>query len=409
MRAIIAVLCVVLVAWTMTYYRSRGSITFHLFLLFFAIYSIRIAYDTAFDPFPLGQPDYYYWAFAIGVSFLPALTLSLLATHLDIAKVALPIVLMGSVVMALAIWFGDTIVRNASGQTYDTGRLALESINPISLGHVGATVFLLIYWRVRRGSIGLVAFLFWLAAALLGFYGVLASGSRGPVIAMICGLLFIELIYGGRTLIILSIISAPILAILTIDISRLEASLGTNIFSRFETAISGTDASSLARVEQLSSAWSLFLNNFAFGSSLEDPVYRIYPHNIIVEAFMALGIFGGMLLIALLFSTCLRAFRLARSDAAQSAYGALFIQYMVAAQLSGGLYGSSAMWVLLGCIAGLQKGQIASGSQEGMIAHRLAQHRFPAGHVSASRSIGGARYQAPLSPKADAIENAPNI
>jgi len=354
LRGAFVLLCVVLILFHPKSRSHESTLTFWLMTAFFLVYCLRLAFDTAFDPAALRQSPFYYWSFTIGVSFLPAITLSMYVNYLNIKKQSPALIGGGIIILLIAVAVGGTIVRSTSGEIYDTGRLSLEALNPISLGHVGATVIVLGYWRQRMLGGSFAGLCLWLPTVMLGFYVVLAAGSRGPLVALIFALLFFEAVKGGRTLLVLSIAAVPLIAVLTIDLSQIEKFFGTNIFSRFESAVLIGDASSQARIEQIESAWRLFLDHPFFGAALEDPSYGIYPHNVVVEAFMAVGVLGGFLLVILLCVCIFQAFQLARSNSVLSVFGALLIQYIFAAQLSGGLYGSSVMWALVGCMAGLQ-------------------------------------------------------
>jgi O-antigen ligase len=353
-RMLVLVISLVLIAAGLASRRFPSNAPFLLFLLFFAVYTMRLAHDTVYVPHLLGRASYMYWAFAIGASFVPALALALYARYLDINRLYHPLMLLSAVVMLLALRAGGTEMLGSAGDIVETGRLRLESLNPISLGHVGASVVVLAYWRARMLEKDLSGMLASLALGALGLYVIFATGSRGPLVAMILAIAFFEAVKGGRAAILLAIAAMPLLATLTVDIDQLEAVLGTNLFTRFETAVAGTDASSTGRLAQLASSWEMFLNAPLLGAALEDPTFKIYPHNIIVEAFMATGIFGGTMLIVLLGLTVRRAFQLARSNPEVSIYGALFVQYIVAAQLSGSIYTSASAWVLLGLLVGLK-------------------------------------------------------
>ncbi len=390
-RMMVLAVCLVMIGAGLASRRSPHNAAFVLFVVFFAAYFMRIAYDTAFVPHLLGRPGYIYWAFGGGVCFAPALALALYARHLDIIRLYRPLMLLSAFVLLLAITVGDTIVESIeSGQTYDTGRLALEALNPISLGHVAASVVILVYWRVRMLGSGLGGSLLSLALGVLGLFVLLVSGSRGPLVAMILAIVFFEAVKGGRAAIFLGLAAAPFLTALTFDVDQIQAALGTNLFSRFETAIAGTDESTIGRMAQLSSAWEMFLDAPLFGAALEDPAFGIYPHNIFVEAFMATGIFGGAMLIALLTSTGWLAFRIARSNTTQSIYGALFVQYLIGAQFSGAIWSSSTLWALVGCVAGLAVHRRSSTKRQGRTDGRYnqiaskqgAMHRARSGHSS---------------------------
>ena len=353
-RTIVLAMSVVMIGAGLALRWSTYNAAFVLFLAFFAAYMMRITYDTVNPSHLLGRPAYMYWTFGVGVCFVPALALALFARHLDVIRVYRPLILMIVVVLLLAIWGGSTRMVGSQGDEFDTGRLALGSLNPISLGHVGGSLVILVYWRVRMLGEGFARMCLSLGLGLLGLYVLFAAGSRGPLVALILAVMFFEVVKGGRAAIFLTVAAAPFLAGLTFDLAWIEPVLGTSMFSRLDTALDGTDASSAGRLAQISSAWEMFLNSPLWGAALEDPTFAIYPHNIIVEAFMATGIFGGTMLIALLGMTIWLAFRLARSNPFLSVYGALFVQYAVAAQFSGAIYTSSTTWAMLACIVGLQ-------------------------------------------------------
>lgn len=368
-RMIVMAICFVMIGAGLASRRSPHNAAFVLFLVFFAVYMMRMVYDTVYLSHLLGRPGYIYWAFGVGTCLAPALAIALFARELDIIRLYRPLTLLSAVILVLAIMAGDTMVESvASGDTYDSGRLALDALNPISLGHVGASVVILIYWRVRMLGDGIGGMLLSLALGLLGLYVLFATGSRGPLVALVLAIVFFEAVKGGRAAIFLALFAAPFLATLAFDVNQFEAALGTNLFSRLDTAIAGTDQSSIGRVSQISSAWQMFLDAPLFGAALEDPAFGIYPHNIFVEAFMATGVFGGMMLIVLMGMTGFLAFQLARSNPGLSIYGALFVQYFIGAQLSGAIWSSSTLWVLVGCVAGLAVRRSSSAGRTDRIA-----------------------------------------
>ena len=57
------------------------------------------------------------------------------------------------------------------------------------------------------------------------------------------------------------------------------------------------DNSSVERFDQLRGGYNQFITNPLFGDFLEERVSKEYPHNLILESFMATGIFGGSLFL----------------------------------------------------------------------------------------------------------------
>lgn len=94
------------------------------------------------------------------------------------------------------------------------------------------------------------------------------------------------------------------------------------------------------------------VRNPLLGSAYTELQTGQYPHNLLLESFMALGVVGGVLLLFI----CLRAgFRAAvRLRLGELLLPLLFVQYFVGAQFSSSLWGAEAFWaivVLLGATA----------------------------------------------------------
>jgi O-antigen ligase len=91
--------------------------------------------------------------------------------------------------------------------------------------------------------------------------------------------------------------------------------------------------------------------NPLFGFGLELPDGLGYPHNLILESFLALGILGGLMFIILQIYMLFQAFALLKHKnsykAAWGWLGILFIQYFIASMSSGSIYGSYVLWYLM--------------------------------------------------------------
>jgi O-antigen ligase len=107
------------------------------------------------------------------------------------------------------------------------------------------------------------------------------------------------------------------------------------------------DRSASMRIELMTSAWHGFKAQPLFGSGFEERTSGYYPHNVVVEAFMATGMLGGVIFLLLIAMTLRAALRLMLARDSQSWLAVLCIQYLVAAQFSGALYASMPMWGLM--------------------------------------------------------------
>jgi O-antigen ligase len=102
------------------------------------------------------------------------------------------------------------------------------------------------------------------------------------------------------------------------------------------------------RLAQYANSFILISESPLTGGYLEDPKFMVYPHNIFLESLMSLGIIGGILIVYLIYKSVRNAILLSRKNPGYKIFTALLIQYVVAAQFSGSLYTSTAMWALIG-------------------------------------------------------------
>jgi O-antigen ligase len=77
-----------------------------------------------------------------------------------------------------------------------------------------------------------------------------------------------------------------------------------------------------------------------------------YPHNVIVEAFMATGTFGGTAFLLLVLIALYRAIRMIRLDPIMAWVPICFLQQLIGAMFSGGLYSNVPLWGMMGIMLG---------------------------------------------------------
>jgi O-antigen ligase len=214
------------------------------------------------------------------------------------------------------------------------GRLAFEALNPITLGHVAASTLLALLcltsyrapFPLRWIQVGI---------AVVAAICLMVAGSRGPILALGCaGFAYAVMSGRWRWVVGLSLVVA-------ISLFRTE----TSLFERFATG--GQDASSLERLFIQGNAILQFLGSPIYGSAYAELESLEYPHNLIIETAMALGSIGLVVLLIVLVTTAARLRREWRSR--ELLVPVLFVQYFIAVQLSGSIWGGTAFWVLV-CI-----------------------------------------------------------
>ncbi|WP_080642479.1 O-antigen ligase family protein [Variovorax paradoxus] len=325
--------------------------------LFWVLYFLRIIYSTLLSLEPLSRPseEYYIWAF--GACFLPMLAAARTVPNASSLTSTFRFtygLLFLAVVLAVA--FGSSMVVTQASDLENTGRLRLEMLNPISLGHLGVTLAVFSVWRLMhkdecvqrtwRGNLLLVM------GVLLGLYIMVAANSRGPIIAACCCFLFIIAGSNFRRRSLMLLIGVCIVILLFPLATYLEQTLGISVYDRLFSADVASDSS-----RQL--LYEVAFQNFSMspftGAGLEVRDLQTYPHNLIVEAFMTTGIFGGLLFIFFVGILALSALKLYKKKPEGGWIPLLFAQYLVASQFSGAIYSSTYFWLAIGLLIGLRR------------------------------------------------------
>lgn len=351
MRGIVLGLsCVLLVMAVVRNHTALSKNNFLLFfLLFWIVYVLRLFYETSFRPSLLAKDPRDYWIWAIGTCLIPALAL-LVKVKNEAFQTAyrwsLLFLLFSS---CLIIFSGNTSSLSSSGIIQDIGRFNTESLNPITIGHIGLSLMLLMIWFFLQQTKGfsLKKRLLVFAGIFLGLYLVISSASRGPIVTFFVVILFYLLSVNFKKT------WKPIvffLVLLTIGFSlaiHFEESGRFRTVSRIEGAFSGDDMAVSGRQMSYSGAWQQFLGSPLIGDGLEEKVTGFYPHNVILESFMATGVVGGISFLSMLILGLVCAYKLLNSQSGNGWVALVFLQYVVAAQFSGAIYNVTAMWTFL--------------------------------------------------------------
>ena len=325
--------------------------------LFWILYTARIVWDTQFhsSSLSLNPPDYFIWAF--GTCFVPMLAFFGFADDTTLDLAASTTLITATIATALALFVSYKALTSGVSATYATGRLETETLNPISLGHLGASTAILsfVFFARWHGSKRLLLVL----ACAVGLFAVVASASRGPLLALVVVAVvwlsnWIRRGAWGRSLGYLAGTIA-LAALLGWTAFKVQERFGLRAVDRIVALhdIRG-DASSETHLEALRSAWHEFTSNPVFGSALEEPLTSEYPHNVVVESFMATGFAGGLAFCTILVWATVAGFRLLQN--AKTQWIALFFfQYAVAALVSGALYLSGTLWCFATAVIALEQ------------------------------------------------------
>lgn len=310
--------------------------------------------------------------FMLVKSLIPVL---LINVFLPISKKDLKLIIM--TVLISAILFSYRVIGILGT---NSGRLSLDlDIGSISVARilgVGATV--IIYFVLNNYKSKNNLFMIALVGQL-GLFLLLMplTGSRGPILFVFLSIIPIYFVDEKRLKrkIILSLkVSVSIIALLVLlVIIRNNFNLGSGIdrvlssipFIGDSSGISDVENSNEARinmievsVENIISSKGLGIGTGSFGNLYYDEYSKVsnYPHNIIVEIALELGLVGliifGYIILKASKSLYL-VLKNPRFGTLEAAIGALFLFYFINSMVSGDIAKNFPVWILIAIIFGI--------------------------------------------------------
>lgn len=323
-------------------------------LFFWSAYSVRFIADAGFLQVPLGRPPDEIALFLFGAT-LPAFIAFYCIRDIRLYKPAL-----GWAVLLLGICCYLAIRENASdAEVLKHLHGANDVLNHITYGHMGLTTIILglfVLLNVDKDQ----RFRFWvrylsIGAILLGVYTILSAGSKGAAVAAV--LLIPMTIWFGmkqssKWLILGILIALVVTAVFSIKILNKSGGLEKSLYSA--AAYNSSSYSIYARQDMMGDAWREYQDNPILGSSIVERKWLSYPHNAVLESFMATGTFGGAAFVIMMAIATWRAFRIMRRDVSMSWLPLCFFQQLIGAMFSGGIYGDFILFGLTGIMLGVE-------------------------------------------------------
>ncbi|NJD31287.1 MAG: O-antigen ligase family protein [Gammaproteobacteria bacterium] len=345
-RAAMALLTLgIFFGWWLRGERILFSPAVRLTLVLWVLLIARMLYDTLVDPLPgdiFGMPVAQVLLLSLGACFIPSLVFleTPSAAALELARRGIEIV--GLIAMLLILYLGLRGVF-AGGILR---RLATPVLNPISVGHLGVSVFIVALCGLA-GSNALGRAFRWLVI-LTSVVVIVASASRGPILAALMVALTYSFVHRRRRrlglarLVFRLALLGLVIAGIALAVNYLEQEGYISLIQRFSDTLE--DVSALERIAMAVGAWQQFLDHPLLGSAFVELGSYTYPHNIVLEALMATGIVGGALLLANLAAGLLASMRLITTAPSAAWVGFIFLQYVVNGMVSGSLYLDTAYW-----------------------------------------------------------------
>jgi len=320
--------------------------------IFIFFYFIRILYDLyivnvdlLFDELTNSyRNNSYYLMLFTAIVLLPILGI----LSLDFKRINYLMILNWTYYILFAILLYSILFRNIYDSTLRSSGILKLSV--LIYGHYGASLIILSIYKIYKMNNNFINKIIYSFGIIIGVVTIFVSGSRSPLIAIMITLIYFY--YKKLNLLKSTIIISLVLLVISnyyMDIIALiDIYFPNTFFDRILTDLNNYN-SMAGRELHLMFGIQEFIKNPILGNSFvitTHPLGGAYPHNIFIEAFMALGIFGGFLFLFINY----RALSITSNIVSKTNYewiGLLFIQFFVFSLFSGNLYSSTFYWIFL--------------------------------------------------------------
>jgi hypothetical protein len=334
--------------------RLQLSLTSILAIFFWSAYCTRFVVDAAVLQVPLGSPPSEMALYLFG-AVLPAFIAFYLIRDIALYERALMWGFLGLGACCLYSMIRPKSDVELASTVVGSG--ANQILNHIGYGHMGLTsVILGLFVLLRIGGIRVRWYFRVLSGVVtcLGFYTIFAAGSHGALVAgaiLIPAVIYLGLRQGSK---LLAISACTLLVFI---FSATKAYLSGNGLDVDRVLLSATaygveNDSVNIRTNLYRYAWEQYLDNPLTGSSIVERGTLIYPHNLILEGFMATGTFGGVALVLLVLLASYRALRLIVREPKLAWLPLCFFQQLIGAMFSGGIYSNVLLFGMMGVVLG---------------------------------------------------------
>lgn len=316
------------------------------FIAFWTIYLFRIIYDLYYvgikaTVFP-SHSDYL--LNALGVCLIPAAAIRY-ADDIDYSWVLNWFYMLLFIALAFSLLLNlsdDPLNEEVTRQGQYNGSSAM---NTISYGHYGVTFALLSMFQLSKSEI-LYKKLLYTAGFFFGLFIMYLAGSRSPLVALVVCVVFFQINYTGfvKGILIISVLVLPLI-VFGEQIAELLSGFGGSFINRVLSTVNSGNSS--GRDLLYTQAYEEFLSSPLFGNAflLQGGIGTgFYPHNIVLEVLMALGLFGISIFV-LWISKCLYvSYKLIASSNDNAWAAVLFLQYLIYAMFSQAIFNNAGIW-----------------------------------------------------------------
>jgi O-antigen ligase len=313
-------------------------------LIFIFFYFLRSVYDsiTQYKINECGLVDF--WLFAYIIGFFPMLPFLFRVNLVSLDRAKLVLFILAIFVNLLGLKNNYEVFNDGSLGGRFVGN---EVLNQISYGQTGVVLVIMclsyFYSQKITGKLSLIPLIG------LGLMNVALSGSRGPMIELALAIVCFIIINFKK----IGVLNLSLVFLLFIGFGIYYSDyliFFNTVLDRLQETSFNQGGGSEERYFLFKEAWMQFLANPIFG-------YKgigVYPHNLILESFMALGILGGLLMIFITIISIRNCITLIKIEATNW-IALIFFMHIIGTFISGAIWNSFEFWSLLALSFSLNK------------------------------------------------------
>jgi O-antigen ligase len=332
-----------------------------IYLLFWGIYLLRIVYDCTTIGDILEYTMSEYILRAIGMCLIPSIAVFTYLSKQNSTSSSLGYVFLRTlgILLFCILLFNREYLNIHNLRTEAANEISVANMSPLVLGYLSSlgiilSIFYIIH-QVKTLKRFVPANILIITLILsLSVYSLIFGASRGSVLSALLGVfvLAVSLIKRARIWesVLLLLGFSVIMAFQKIVTGS--GILQTRIIGTLDAIQMGGNKAS--RFELWDNGWNQFLDSPLFGSSFVDLNTGTYPHNIIIEAYMATGFIGGTIFVMLCIIGVHRAYILVSRKSDYGWVALLYINYLVAGCFSFALYEIYPFWYSLAAVLGVR-------------------------------------------------------
>jgi O-antigen ligase len=285
--------------------------SFLVLIIFWIIYSVRFLFDTIFNNYIYSGYNFFNSLLLLyGVTVIP-----LVATYYIFeSKMLKKFVFFSYILLIISNFL--LFYLNINGLTQidlDKMRLAVSDmndnliVNSITISMTGALLFIfsiskLLFFKLHSTKINITKLLTHLTFLTLGLTNLILGASRGPLFTTIIILFFVYILYMFKknTFFVPLILGSSLIFLFTVFFNTQNSNIliFTRALSFFEERQNNIEE---GRDIEFASAIKQFSSSPIIGDKIITNSSNWFPHNIILESLMSIGIIGTIFLVLIIF------------------------------------------------------------------------------------------------------------